>query len=363
MAKAFPQEEKPRAVLAGLSMPARVENSTEATLQELAALLDTAGGVCAATMLQKRDAPDAKTFFGGGKTAELAAACESLDAALLIVDHELSPSQARSLEDAAGVRVLDRSQLIMDIFAGRAQTREGRVQVELAQLRYLLPRLSGRGTSMSRLGGGIGTRGPGETQLETDRRHIRRRISTLEAELAQIRRTRDTQRKSRVKSRVPHVALVGYTNAGKSTLLGALARAEVSTGDRLFDTLDPITRRWRINEDVTVLLSDTVGFIRKLPHHLIDAFRATLEELRYADLILHVIDLSAPAWEEQAEVVERLVNDLDVRVPVLRVYNKCDKGTDSAPPSREAAVSVSARTGEGLDALRASVLSLLTERI
>jgi GTP-binding protein HflX len=352
---------RPKAVLAGLSMPGRPEDSTEETLDELEALLDTAGGDCAARALQRRDAPDARTFLGGGKAAELAQAAESLGAEMLIIDHELSPSQARRLEEATGLRVLDRSQLILDIFAGRAQSREGRVQVELAQLRYLLPRLTGRGISMSRLGGGIGTRGPGESQLETDRRHIRRRIDKLEADLADIRRARDTQRLRRTKAHVPEVALIGYTNAGKSTLLGTLAKTEVSANDRLFDTLDPITRRWRLEEGKTVLLSDTVGFIRKLPHHLIEAFRATLEELRHADLLLHVIDLSAPDWEEQANIAEELIRTLEAAAPVLRVYNKRDRAPawEGRSAEGEPSVWVSARTGEGLDELRDKALALL----
>ena len=351
--------QKQRAILAGLSMPLRPEDSTEATLSELSALLDTAGGECVAQVLQKRDAPDARTFLGGGKAAEIAEACRALDADLLVIDHELSPSQARSLEDAVGVRVLDRSQLILDIFAGRAQSREGRVQVELAQLRYLLPRLSGRGTAMSRLGGGIGTRGPGESQLETDRRHIRRRIDKLQKELDEVRQVRTVQRARRDKSRSPGIALIGYTNAGKSTLLGALSKTEVAANDRLFDTLDPITRRWRLDETTTVLLSDTVGFIRKLPHHLVDAFRATLDELRYADLLLHVIDMSAPEWEEQAEVAEKLAQELTA-APLLRVYNKADKASaDILQFPGAGPLMVSARTGEGLDALRDNVLKTL----
>lgn len=349
-----------KAILAGLSMPGRPEDSTDETLNELAALLETAGGECAAQVLQKRDAPDSRTFLGSGKTEEIAQACHTLEAELLILDHELHPSQARNLEDSVGVRVLDRSQLILDIFAGRAQTREGRVQVELAQLKYLLPRLSGRGVEMSRLGGGIGTRGPGESQLETDRRHIRRRITKLEADLAEIRKVRDVQRERREKNRVPNVALIGYTNAGKSTLLGALTKAEVQTGDRLFDTLDPITRRCRLDDTHSCLMSDTVGFIRKLPHHLIEAFRATLDELRHADLLLHVIDFSSESWESQSEIAEQLVADLNVTCPVLRVYNKADRvELGSPPPSPRGGIPVSAKTGMGLDELRAAILENL----
>ncbi|MDR3278839.1 MAG: GTPase HflX, partial [Oscillospiraceae bacterium] len=304
-----------KAVLAGLNadvLNAR-ERSTDESLDELEALLETAGGVCLGRVLQNRRAPDPRTFIGDGKTQELKALIESEGCSLAVFDNELSPSQLRALSEDLGVRVLDRASLILDIFAQRAMTREGRLQVELAQYKYLLPRLTGMWTHLARQTASsapIGTRGPGETQLETDRRHIRRKIAKLEEELAEVRRTRGTQRRLREKNKVPVVALVGYTNAGKSTLLNHLTGAGIPAADRLFDTLDTTTRRLKISDTLEVLLSDTVGFIRKLPHHLVDAFKATLEVLRYADLLIHVIDASNPQWQQQAQVVDELIEQL-----------------------------------------------------
>ena len=273
-----------KTILAGLDAGvfSRAETATEQSMDELEALLETAGGVCVGRLLQSRSAPDPHSFLGEGKAEELRQAVEATDADMVIFDNDLSPSQIRSLEKITGVTVIDRSALILDIFAQRAKAKEGRLQVELAQYQYLLPRLSGMGASLSRQGGGIGTRGPGETRLETDRRHIRERIARLRAELKEVRRVRETQRRSREKNDVPVAALIGYTNAGKSTLLNALTGAGIPANDRLFDTLDTTTRQLEVSDTLTVLLSDTVGFIAKLPHHLVEAFQATLEELQYA---------------------------------------------------------------------------------
>ena len=339
------------------------EKSTEESLDELAALVETAGGEVIARAIQLRSAPDPRSFIGAGKVKELKELISANECTLAVFDNELSPSQTRVLGDELGVRVIDRSALILDIFAQRAQTREGRLQVELAQYKYLLPRLTGMWTHLERQGGTgspIGIRGPGETQLETDRRHIRRKISKLEEELGEVRRVRSTQRRRREKNGVPVVALVGYTNAGKSTLLNRLTDAGIQANDRLFDTLDTTTRRMRIDASTEVLISDTVGFIRKLPHHLVEAFKATLEELSYADLLIHVIDASNPEWELQAEVVDSLIRQLGAEnTPRLEVFNKSDLYADHRIPSGENAVRVSALTGEGTDALLEKITQIL----
>ncbi|MCC8123173.1 MAG: GTPase HflX [Oscillospiraceae bacterium] len=349
-----------RAVLVGLSAGSlrREENATDESMEELRALLETAEGACLAIVLQKKDTPEARTFIGEGKVQEVKELVQTLAADMVIFDNSLSPSQQRVLTEALGVTVLDRAALILDIFARRAKTSEGRLQVELAQYQYLLPRLTGMWGHLVRqtASGGkspIGTRGPGETQLETDRRHIRRKIAKLQEELEQVRRVRGTQRQRREKNEVPVVALVGYTNAGKSTLLNALTGADIPANDRLFDTLDTTTRTLEISDTCTVLLSDTVGFIQKLPHHLVEAFKATLEELAFADLLLHVIDASNPTWREQAEVVEALITELGAsKTPRIDVFNKCDCYTGDIMPHGEHIVSISAKTGQGLDALR-----------
>ena len=349
------QEEKKRddAVLVGLRSPVlREDSADEESLAELAALVETAGGRSVGVIMQSREKPDPHSFIGEGKVEEVRTMVQQEHATMVIFDNDLSPSQIRVLTELLGVQVIDRSGLILDIFAQRAKTKEGCLQVELAQYQYLLPRLSGMGKSLSRLGGGIGTRGPGETKLETDRRHIRERINRLKQELEEVRRVRGTQRQRRMKNEIPVVAIVGYTNAGKSTLLNAITGAGIPANNRLFDTLDTTTRTLEISDTCTVLISDTVGFISKLPHHLVEAFKATLEELSYADLLLHVIDASNPEWREQAAVVDQLIMDLGAQeTPRIEVFNKCDLWTGEIRPHGEDIVSVSARTGEGLDDL------------
>ena len=343
-----------RAVLVGLNAHCltKEENATESSMEELAALLETAGGQTLGVVTQSKDTPDPRTFIGEGKVAEVKEVVEATGADLVIFDNSLSPSQQRALAEDLKVSVMDRAGLILDIFAQRARTREGRLQVELAQYQYLLPRLIGMWTHLERQEGAIGTRGPGETQLETDRRHIRRKISKLKEELEDVRRVRATQRVRREKNEVPVVAIVGYTNAGKSTLLNKLTDSDIPANNRLFDTLDTTTRTLEISDTCTVLISDTVGFISKLPHHLVEAFKATLEELSYADLLLHVIDASNPEWREQAAVVDQLIMDLGAQeTPRIEVFNKCDLWTGEIRPHGEDIVSVSARTGEGLDDL------------
>ena len=362
------EKKKERAVLAGLSAASMDEHerSTDISMDELAALVETAGGEAVAMLIQNRPTPDPRSFIGDGKVRELKELIEANECTLAVFDNELSPSQMRVLGEDLGVKVLDRSGLILDIFAQRAQTREGQLQVELAQYKYLLPRLTGMWTHLVRqtASGGsspIGTRGPGETQLETDRRHIRRKIQKLEEELAAVRKVRSTQRRRREKNAMPVVCLVGYTNAGKSTLLNCLTGSDIPANDRLFDTLDTTTRRLRIDETQEVLLSDTVGFIRKLPTHLIEAFKATLEELSYADVLIHVIDISNPEWEEQARVVDELVRQLGAEsTPCIRVFNKCDAYIGILPHGDDI-VCMSARSGEGAAALVQKLSDMLSK--
>ena len=350
----FKESVQERAILVGLNADCftQEETATEQTLEELDALLQTAGGFCTAKILQNRHAPDSHSFIGAGKAQEVRMLAEATDSTMVIFDNTLSPGNIRALEELIGVTVLDRSALILDIFAQRARTKEGRLQVELAQYQYLLPRLSGMGASLSRQGGGIGTRGPGETQLETDRRHIRERIRRLEEELEQVRRVRGVQRERRKKNAVPVVALVGYTNAGKSTLLNQLTGAGIPANNRLFDTLDTTSRLLKVSDNLEVVLSDTVGFIAKLPHHLVDAFRATLEELEYADLLIHVIDSADPERDAHIAVVDKLISQLaKPGTPVLRCYNKADLAAREDIPTGEGNVSVSAARGQGMDEL------------
>ena len=354
------------AVLVGLRSPVlREDNADEESLAELAALVETAGGQAVGTILQSREKPDPHSFIGEGKVEEVRRMVQEEEATMVIFDNDLSPSQIRVLTEMTGVQVLDRSGLILDIFAQRAKTKEGRLQVELAQYQYLLPRLVGMWTHLERQAGTsgkgpIGSKGPGETQLETDRRHIHRKIDKLKADLEEVRRVRATQRDRRSKNEIPVVAIVGYTNAGKSTLLNALTGAGIPANNRLFGTLDTTTRLLTVSDTLDVVISDTVGFIRKLPHQLVEAFKATLEELEYADLLLHVIDISDPHWLEQAQIVDELIEELGAQqIPCLRVYNKSDLYFGDIRPHGEDSVNISAKTGEGVDELLARIDKLL----
>ena len=347
-----------RAILVGLNADCFTpeETSDEKTLDELEALLETAGGECAGKVLQNKHTPDPHSFIGEGKADEVRQMVQSSGANLVIFDNDLTPSQLRTLEDLMKAPVLDRSALILDIFAQRAKTREGKLQVELAQYQYYLPRLTVWNEEMGRLGGGIGTRGPGETQLETDKRYIRSRIQKLRENLELVRKTRAEQRRRRQKNELPVVALVGYTNAGKSTLLNALTGSDIPANNRLFDTLDTTTRQLTVSDTCQALLSDTVGFIAKLPHHLVEAFRATLEELEYADLLVHVIDSADPEREDHIAVVNRLIAELaKPGTPVLECYNKCDLVPDDEIPRGSDKVAISAANGYGLDTLKAAI--------
>ena len=354
----FETHAQERAVLVGLNADCftKEQTATDETLEELDALLETAGGFCTGKVLQNRHTPDSHSFIGEGKAIEVKMLVEATASTMVVFDNELSPGNIRALEEIIGVPVIDRSALILDIFAQRAKTKEGRLQVELAQYKYLLPRLSGMGTSLSRQGGGIGTRGPGETKLESDRRHIRERINRLEEELEQVRKVRGVQRERRMKNSVPVVAIVGYTNAGKSTLLNQLTGAGIPANNRLFDTLDTTSRLLTVSDNLDVILSDTVGFIAKLPHHLVNAFRATLEELEYADLLLHVIDASDENREEHIAVVEKLIAQLaKPGTPVLQCYNKADLAAPENIPVGENVVAISAKSGKNMDGLLAAI--------
>ena len=362
MEEVFSRPAVERAVLVGLNAACftQAQTATEETLEELDALLETAGGFCTGKILQNRPTPDPHSFIGEGKAQEVRMLAEATGATMVIFDNELSPSNIRALEEILGMTVLDRSALILDIFAQRAKTKEGRLQVELAQYKYLLPRLSGMGASLSRQGGGIGTRGPGETKLESDRRHIRERIARLQSELEQVRQVRGVQRERRMKNSVPVVAIVGYTNAGKSTLLNQLTGAGIPANNRLFDTLDTTSRQLKVSDNLDVILSDTVGFIAKLPHHLVDAFRATLEELEYADLLLHVIDASDPHVEEHVRVVNRLIAKLaKPDTPVLQCYNKADLVYSEDIPTGKDIVAISAKKGMNMDGLLRAIETAL----
>ncbi len=357
-----------RAILCGVVWGKETQESVERSLDELEGLLTTAGGVAVARLTQNKEAPDTRTMIGSGKAAELAYLCACNDITLVVFDCELTPSQIRNLEDIVGdgIRVIDRSMLILDIFALHAVTGEGKLQVELAQLKYTAPRLVGHGTELSRLGGGIGTRGPGESKLETDRRHMNRRIAALEQQIAEMDKNRKTMRAARDRSGIPEVAIVGYTNAGKSTLLNRLTDAGILAEDKLFATLDPTTRKYVLPSGEPILLTDTVGFINKLPHHLIRAFRSTLEEACMADVLLVLTDASHPQFREQLAVTEELLCELGAtEKPTLYVFNKCDLGMaeigrigSTAP---ENTVFISAKTGQGLEALITKLEAIISE--
>lgn len=353
-----------RALLVGTGAGTRSTDEAEASLDELSLLADTAGAEPVERVLQRRDTPDPATYIGKGKAEELRALAEALDVDVVIFDDELSPAQQRNLEKLFARDVVDRVALILDIFAQHASSQEGMVQVELAQLRYRLPRLRGRGLALSQQGAGIGTRGPGETQLEVDRRRILRRVTKLEHGLKRLAATRATQRKARRRRAMPTVALVGYTNAGKSTLLNRVTEASVLVEDRLFSTLDPTTRRLRLLGGEIVLLSDTVGFVRRLPHQLVEAFRSTLEEVADADLLLHVVDAGSDEGEAQIEAVHGVLREIGAgNVPELVVVNKVDAADPDTVRAllgaHPGAVSVSALTGEGIDKLLEAVATRL----
>lgn len=342
-----------KAVLTGLEQSGAWDIAD--SLRELEQLAETAGVEVVDVIWQKREKPDASTFIGRGKVQEISLLVQTREANVVIIDDEISPAQQRNLEQALGVKVIDRTALILDIFAQRAKTHEGKLQVELAQLQYSLPRLGGQGLVLSRLGGGIGTRGPGETKLEVDRRKIRARISDIKHDIENVKKQRDLHRKARQASKIPAVSLVGYTNAGKSTLLNKIASANVLAEDKLFATLDPTTRRITMTNGLDVLVTDTVGFIQKLPHQLVAAFRATLEEVVQADLLIHVIDASHPQHEEQSDAVFKVLGELNVNnKPMITVFNKIDKA-DKKVIERllrtEDSVAISALTGEGIELL------------
>ena len=355
---------KQRALLVGTGTGTRSLDEAEASLSELGLLTDTAGAEPVESVLQRRDTPDPATYIGSGKADELRGLADGLDVDVVVFDDELTPAQQRNLEKKFGRDVVDRVALILDIFAQHAHSQEGMVQVELAQLRYRLPRLRGRGIELSQQAGGIGTRGPGETQLEVDRRRIQRRMNKLEAELERLAKTRATQRKARRRRELPTVSLVGYTNAGKSTLLNRLTRADVAVEDRLFSTLDPTTRRLQLPGGEVALLSDTVGFVRRLPHQLVEAFKSTLEEVAQVDMLVHVVDGSAPDVEQQVEAVRTVLRDIGAfDRPELLVVNKLDAAdpgvVDDMLASHEGAVAVSAATGEGIEKLEEVIAARL----
>ncbi len=359
---------KARAVLVGIVTDKAQTEEVEKSLCELSLLLDTAGGETFAKVIQNKSTLDPRTLIGSGKVQEISELCENNEIGLVIFDMELSPAQIRNLEEdiGNGVNVIDRSMLILDIFALHATSGEGKLQVELAQLKYTAPRLIGKGTELSRLGGGIGTRGPGESKLESDRRHLKRRIVALEEELEALSATRRTMRAQRDRSGLKKIAIVGYTNAGKSTLLNYLTDAGILAEDKLFATLDPTTRKFTLPGGETVLLTDTVGFIRKLPHHLVNAFRSTLDEAVCADIVMILTDASDPEWQAQLECTEQTLSELGAEEkPTLYVFNKCDRLEGELfvdrTPQRVHTVCISAKTGEGCDELAEKLEELVHE--
>lgn len=356
------EDNKQIAILASVNTGAFDADDSMDELEELA---DTAGAEVVARFIQNMPLINNASYLGSGKLQEIRDLAEKLGANLLIVDDELSGAQIRNIEDITNLDVVDRTMLILDIFAQRARSNEGKLQVELAQQKYLMPRLLGMGTKLSRLGGGIGTRGPGETKLESDRRHIRRRIDALEAELKEVARRRGDRRQRRKKNDIPTFAIVGYTNAGKSTLLNRLTDAGVYAQDQLFATLDPTARELLLPSGQKIVLVDTVGLLRRLPHQLIRAFESTLEEAAEADFILHVCDLSNENVTEQKTVAEELLNELGCAdIPMLTVYNKCDRVIEAMRPQEsDSLVCISAKTGENLDRLTAKIEKLLSERM
>lgn len=357
MIQNYNEENKERAFLISLDCG---EYDAESSMAELEELAKTSGAEIIGEMIQKRPAPEAATYMGKGALEEICNFCSNHNIDLIIADGELSPVQIRNIEDLTGVRVIDRTTLILDIFAGRARSSEGKLQVELAQLKYSLPRLSGKGTALSRLGGGIGTRGPGETKLETDRRHIRFRIQNLKAELDKVEKRRVAMHQRRKKNGALCVAIVGYTNAGKSTLMNRLTDAGVLQEDKLFATLDPTARKLVLPDGRQIMLVDTVGLVRRLPHQLVDAFRSTLKEAVWADVILNVCDASSDECAEHIGVTESVLSDLGCSgKPIINVLNKCDKPTELDFDFFENSVKISAATGDGIDSLLTAIENAL----
>ncbi len=350
-----------KAILVGCQLPHITDERFQYSMEELASLTKTAGGEAVSIMTQKRNRQDSVTYIGKGKVEELEVLCDELDCDVIIFNDELSPSQLKALATALDVKIIDRTQLILDIFAKRARTREGKLQIELAQLQYALPRLSGQGISLSRQGGGIGARGPGETKLETDRRHIRNRIHEIHGQLSAVKEHRTRYRERRKKNGVFQIAIVGYTNAGKSTLFNQLTEADSHEEDLLFATLDPMTRKMTLESGYSVLISDTVGFIQDLPTTLIAAFRSTLEEVKEADYLLHVIDSSNEDYEGHERTVHKLLEELEAdRIPMLTVYNKKDQiRPDFIPSSKQRHILISARREEDVKRLKADIMAEL----
>jgi GTP-binding protein HflX len=353
-----------KALLIGLERPGHDRWAVKDSLDELRELAESAGTTVLDTLSQKRDAPSAPTFVGKGKADEIGVRCQATGANVVIFDDDLSPAQGRNLGDIFGkdIKVIDRTELILDIFAQRARTKEGKIQVELAQLEYMLPRLTGLWTHLSRQRGGVGCRGPGETQLEVDRRRVQEKIKRLQDQLEEVRKNRRVERSGRQKLHWPCVSIIGYTNSGKSTLMNALTDAGVLAEDKLFATLDPTTRKHRLPNNQNILLSDTVGFLRKLPHHLIESFKATLEETAEADLLLHVVDVSHPQASEQIKAVEVVLHEINAwDKPMIIALNKIDR-PEADPSKFPDGVAISAKCGTNLDLLQQEIANKLRDR-